>query len=338
MSSKSGLTEQQQAWDEVMDGIRDLQARKIGDAIGDFEVSVQPATQIVLRENIEFLNELCNKSKKTDEHHDNLARHIIGNRHPEYQPLVGKLLQVTELPRNRKNALALSLLESNADFRAKTDIAIGALLQQDPEVVSPFFRYWFGRTDENWHQADVSPLILRRTDFAKLEAAPSPWVRMLLYRSAPNELSSAAVEQLLRDLRKIRQPIARRDINGLVRDLDSESFRTREFATARLVEFREPIIPTLRAILNEHLSAEVQNRLETAIGRIEKLPPTDFEREIFHQHLQPIRWDQLYPAHCELILEALADNIPESWISKESRKLLKVLKEAKMLSDRPSKR
>jgi WD40 repeat protein len=133
-------------------------------------------------------------------------------------------------------------------------------------------------------------------------------------RAAPESALALFGEQL----RPVAAVEAKR-VAGLIADLDSEQFETRERAARELTELGGAAEPALRQALKGQPSAEVRARVE---GLLERLPSS--------QEVERIRWALRLLEHfgttdARRLLEKLARGDPESWQTKEAKASLERL-------------
>jgi hypothetical protein len=113
-----------------------------------------------------------------------------------------------------------------------------------------------------------------------------------------------------------------RHIAGSIADLDSAHFKVRQKAAAALEAMEELAEPTLRASLDRPSSAELRQRLEELLRKIEA-PITS------PQKLQALRaievLEQIGTPEAQHLLEALAKGAPEARQTHEAKASLERL-------------
>jgi hypothetical protein len=101
------------------------------------------------------------------------------------------------------------------------------------------------------------------------EDAPRAYQALRKLIASPTE----AVAFLSRHLRPVAAPDAQR-LAGLIGDLDSEAFATREQATKELTKLGAVAEPALRRALDKAPSTEARRRVEQLLARLENLSST----------------------------------------------------------------
>lgn len=294
--------------------LRERLARKLTSVEVPLKITVIRANENSTQENIRFLRSLLEKRDKSSDDLEILYQHVNWNRRPAYQSIAFALLRMPEYNKLQKE-IVTGILHSEATTSVKTDLMIKYLTTEDPTVVVPVFQFWFRASNRDE---------LTKQDYGALASARSPWVRMCLYLFAADKCDSKWVEELLREVGSVYKPIPRQQIQQTLKDLDSDSFKTRQDATKKLIQFREAIIPALLEELTGNPSTEVRSRIDTVIKEIKRLAPTQFEKEFFGL-LYPRDWTKSYPAHYKRLLIALSANVPEGCVAREARQMLKVV-------------
>jgi WD40 repeat protein len=174
---------------------------------------------------------------------------------------------------------------------------------------------------------DVSALTKEEErDTLKAEQFPALWDdlkgadRLKAYDALCRLRSSP--EQTLAQLRKSLRPavpVTAKHITGLIADLDSERFETREKATRELGELGDAAEMALRQALKDRPSAEVRSRVE---GLLERMASSrDVERTRWALRLL----EQFGTPDARALLKELARGDPESWQTREAKACLERL-------------
>jgi hypothetical protein len=151
--------------------------------------------------------------------------------------------------------------------------------------------------------------------------APNPWVRVMSFLVAPESFDEARRKQLFGSMKQIRQPLESDRIAPLLRQLDDSNFRVRDKAAKDLLSLREAALPALRKSLDQILSAEAETTTKSIIAKIATQPPDRLEAEVL-DYLGSDFYMEKRQRESQMILEALAGNMPEAWITKEAKKIL----------------
>jgi hypothetical protein len=242
------------------------------------------------------------------------------SRHSQFVPLM--ILTIDRLPLSAsRSELVEMVYECFATSRDGFDALFAYLSSSDIASADDVFEYW--SIEERRHEyrkeclAELKePLILdrnpekadlqkrRRESLSEAEevwkaakrhldtrltneqinrlcSIKSVWVRALLYAHFPKRCPKEWIAKLFGDLEAVARPPAR--FQELMKQLDDDSFRVREEATAALIASGPTFAWHLWAVPKVELSLEAAARLEKVLKQVKKPElPRLWRRTIFH--------------------------------------------------------
>jgi hypothetical protein len=244
-----------------------------------------------------------------------IAQIVAGSRHPQLCPVMVSLLK-------RPDALGFyptlfdNLLRGPAANQSSRDTVIDLVCQkQYPASLAVF-------------GAEGAENLLRDRQIMQcLSRSRNVWVRAGLYLHAPNLCHDQWLKQLLSDLERIREPTAIGELKLYVPDLGADQFLTRRKAAEALQAMGEAAVPGLVQISRDSkLSAEQAAGIDRVIKELRKKPDPFEEYALKH-----IESEGLYHGKAKeaiRILQALAENDSELYISQQAKKLLVQMEKA----------
>ena len=155
--------------------------------------------------------------------------------------------------------------------------------------------------------------------WADLRESDAPRAQAAIWRLA------AAPEAALPLLRQHLKPITEADLKDVhkhIAALDSDTFAVREKASQTLADLGTVALPGLQRALQEKPSVEVQRRIRDLLDRLNG-PPDSGESLRTWRALAVLEY--MNTPESRRLLQALANGVPEAWLTQESRAALRRL-------------
>ncbi len=316
-------------WKRVFEE-REREKRKLVEFNETFEVEIQPATRENLLGCAKKLHSLLDTAK-TLEDFDIVLQHVLHTPRKEFADVSARLLNCRLLHRYHYE-IAQGMLKSAASERDGVASLVNYLDSPNPDAIEPVFSMLV------WELPKKN--LLTKETVAKLQSTSSIWPRAMINALAPNDCSPVWRWQLMQQLKLLKRPIPTEQLVADIKQLDHDSFVFRANAKANLVKKGEMAIPTMRELLRgKTLSLEAETNVKSVIARIEKAPPDPLEQQMMNclaGCLLHNRYEEYFKDHraehlrqVENVLEALAHNHPDAWITKEAKRILAEAKQRK---------
>lgn len=303
-----------------------------------FEFDVPPATPERLAQVRKRMEAVLDRPGRTEDDPRGVARWILGTRHAAFVPVALRLIATRDLPYVDRDLLdfAYCISEDPDEIHVRL-----VTLACDPawDKRLGLFEYWRSRCEDdptapNEIRADMEALArdpkkasrvemyypywpsrrisLPAGEFAKLLNAKHIWTRILTYVTFPSRCPPAWARALVEDCRQLTQPISRSQLAPLLRDLDDDSFRVRESASAKIEQLGEPVEFQLQEALQGNLSPEVKRRVRQILERIATAKQAPEWKPIL-EHLDTRAANK---AASLAVLRALAQGRPDAELTK----------------------
>jgi hypothetical protein len=164
------------------------------------------------------------------------------------------------------------------------------------------------------NRPDISQLTL--DDWRRLESAPNVFVRAMLFARYPKKMSAESAIALLKELSGIKPSLSPMDGKAFITQLDDPLFRKRELAMTKLIDLGESALPALKLALQEPTSTDREERIKKIISKIDVKRLEPLEQSAVHY------LDEYFGPSSILLLEELAKNNSESFITVEAKRVL----------------
>lgn len=310
--------------------MEDLKRRTIVEFNETLDVNVLPATRENLLACAKKLHSMLDTAKSLEDL-DTVLQHILYKPRIEFKSVAVRLLD-NDLLHRYHYLIACGMFDSAATEREGVARLVEYAGKPNPRAV----RDVFARLLFEIPKATV----LSETTIAQLQSAPSIWPRIMVNILAPDRCNPFWRWHLMQELKLLKRPVPIEQLEGDLKELDSDSFMVRSRAKASIVKKGEMAIPTLRGLIEARvLSLEAENNVKSAMAAIEKLPVDRLEQQMmeclkgclmheqYGEYFRDNRAEHMKQIEC--VLQALSQNHPDAWISKEANRILAEYKQQK---------
>ena len=193
-----------------------------------------------------------------------------------------------------------------AEVQPAVDAMLSYLKSSEPEHVSLIHEILLS-------DSIVADCFVRKAALAAPDVSGF-WAKCVIFLHCSDSVRYSWSMQFLDQASSIAASPDRREVNELLNQLDSASFRTREFASKRLAKLGQPVLPHIREALDGMPSSESVKRLDRLLSDIppEGQPPIkDAERFIY----LITNWK---PKSAQKLLIAMSKNPSNSWLAREA--------------------
>lgn len=296
-----------------------------------------------------------NRPRLSDDQMKHLFEVVLHSRHPEFIPLTVKLLdrECLNYPKARFIPFIYDCARTPSEAHAAL---VDYVLAPQPVAADAVFWYWRNlRWRSSWayvcqdlqrrgslvqhlivialqpkqwliverliDYVQVKRLTLPASALRRLWGAPNIWVRTLAYATFPERCDRAWAAGLMKDLRRLNNPLPPEEFKHLLRQLDDGKFAVRERAAAELLCVGDGVEPALRNALKRPLSLELRRRIERLLTRINRERPDPLRRHT----LADVAW--MGTPEARAVLETLSRGLPQARLTKEAAAALKEMKQ-----------
>jgi hypothetical protein len=275
----------------------------------EIQLEVLPATDVNLRKLSMDLGRLLDDRKSDPNEIRTLANVLSRNRHPQLCPLMFRLLHYPETT-GLHGTIVRDLLNCPAQAEQNREELLAYMSQRNCVAALGFFGAFRGEELSGDHKLAES-----------LMRSASPWVRAGLYLHAPEKSEGQWLKQLLAELYHVKEPIPTAKLTPYLKDLGADQFLTRRKAAEELQAMGEGVVPGLLQLSHDpKLTPEQAASIDRVIKELREKPDPFEEYALKH-----IETEGLYHGKAKeaiRILQALAENDPELYISQQAKKLL----------------
>jgi hypothetical protein len=281
----------------------------------DIKIVTQAATAAAIDGTCRKLKATLDDPKRTIEDIDVVLAHILHNKHKEFIPIGMRLLDDPLLVYSMRKIVLERVVDDSTEAD-KTKAFREYLLQDNPRAARNVLTAWdWGATQSSMEGFRLA----RQKMFSALHDAPNVWVRARLFTECGQECEKGWLDHLLQDLRQYKRPLSVAEIEPYLKRLNADSFKVRTEAQRDLFALQEPVLaPLKKALMSANLSFEVSAAITAVIERVEKAQPSVLEKEMLEDICRNTPENRI-------ILEAVANNKSDAWVTREARSYLKDL-------------